>query len=205
MSTNQGEAPFALLMVKGMPYEELAVCLGAQPGTVMDPDTARETLRPSQAPGRSVLPDYAMVGETDDGWAFAIESPEAPNRSDRYAPGRDLWSKHSVVRVSDSTMDPPVINVSVDGKHDWMFWEHMTDDVEHPLTRSLVAAGGFVEDSDRVYIDDASRVTMLDVYRAVGEYYGLTLPRQAIADRRLPHAFTEPRVLGRVSKVDLDV
>ncbi|MEU6775167.1 hypothetical protein [Streptomyces sp. NPDC046759] len=38
---------------------------------------------------------------------------------------------------------------------------------------------------------------MSDVYKVMGEYYGLTLPRQAIADRRLPHVFTEPRVLVR--------
>lgn len=38
---------------------------------------------------------------------------------------------------------------------------------------------------------------MSDVYRITGEYYGLSLPRHAIIDQRLPHVFSEPRVLVR--------
>lgn len=84
------------MMVKGISHEELAVHLGAQPGTVMDPDTAHEMLKLS--PGPWDLPDYAMLGETGNGWAFAVESPEARDRVDR-------------------TMDPPIISVNVVGKH----------------------------------------------------------------------------------------
>ncbi|MGW3633293.1 hypothetical protein ACWD7F_24580 [Streptomyces sp. NPDC005122] len=190
-----GRGGFSLTMVKGIRLEELAVYLGAQAGTVMDPDTAHEMLKLS--PGPWGLPDYAMLGETGNGWAFAVESPEARDRVDRLAPGRDMWSKHTVVTIWDSTMDPPMISVSVDGKRDWMFWEYHTNETDHPLTRRLVAEGGFVVLSDRVHRDDESHVTMSDVYRIVGEYYGLSLPRQAVTGQRLPHVFSEPRVLVR--------
>lgn len=190
-----GPDGFSLLMVKGISQEELAVRLGAQPGTVMAPDAARETLGPSHGLGEHGLPDYAMVGETGNGWAFAIESPEVPTRGDRLAPGRDLWSEHTVVSVLDTTMDPPVIRINVDGESDWMFWEYGTDDVGHPLTRSLVAHGAFVERADRVHQDAASDGVMSEVYTMVGAHYGLTLPRRAITGRRLPHVFTEPRIL----------
>ncbi|MET7741542.1 hypothetical protein [Streptomyces sp. NPDC005385] len=192
-----GPEGFSLLMVKGIGHEELAVRLGARPGTVMAPDTARETLGPSRELGQYGLPDYALVGETGNGWAFAIESPEVPSRSDRLAPSRDLWSEYTVVSVWDTTMDPPVIRVAVDGKPHWMLWEYGTDHVDHPLTRSLVAHGGFVERADRVYRDDASDGAMSDVYALLGAHYGLTLPRRAIADRQLPYVFTEPDILIR--------
>jgi len=191
-----GREGFSLTMVKGISHEELAVYLGAQPGTVMDPDTAHEMLKPS--PGHWDLPDYAMLGETGNGWAFAVESPEARDRVDRLAPGRDMWSKHTVVNIWDSTMDPPIIHVNVEGRHDWMFWEYNTEETDHPLTRRLVAEGGFVVLSDRVHRDgESDDVTMSDVYRVMGEYYGLSLPRHAIIDQRLPHVFSEPRVLVR--------
>ncbi|MEV7777417.1 hypothetical protein [Kitasatospora sp. NPDC088351] len=193
MDAELGSEGFSLTMVRGVSHEELAVLLGARPGSVMDADTAQEMLELSPAPWRG--PDYAMVGDTGNGWAFAIESPETSGRADRYASGRDLWSKHTVVKVVDSTMDPPIINVGVDGESPWMFWEYTTKEMDHPLTRRLVAGGGFVEAPDRVHRGDASGVGMSDVYRIVGEYLGLTLPRQAIVSRRLPHVFTEPRVL----------
>ncbi|WP_254706008.1 hypothetical protein [Streptomyces vilmorinianum] len=185
-------------MVKGVSHEELAVLLGARSGTVTDPYTAHHMLELSRGPGPMPLPDCAMLGEAGNGWAFAIESPEVRDRDDRLATGRDLWSERTVVSVLDNSMDPPVIRVSVDGRHDGMFCEYTTNDTDHPLTRRLVADGGFVELSDRAHRDDASAgVTMPDVYRLMGEHYGLTLPRRAISDRRLPHAFTEPRVLVR--------
>ncbi|MEV6161389.1 hypothetical protein AB0L71_05600 [Streptomyces sp. NPDC052052] len=191
-----GDGGFSLIMVKGISHEELAVYLGAQPGTLMDPGIAHEMLKLSHGSGSRDLPAYAMLGEADNGWAFAIESPDAGDRNYRLAPGRDLWSRHTAVSVLDTTMDPPVISVGVDGDRDWMFWEYTTDKTDHPLTRRLVAEGGFVERPDRVHRDDAADdVTMSDVYRVMGEYYGLTLPRQAIVDGRLPHAFTEPRTL----------
>lgn len=138
------------MRVKGISHEELAVRLGAQPGTTMDPDTAHETLKLS--PGAWDLPDCAMLGETGNGWAFAVESPEARDRVDRLAPGRDMWSKHTVVSIWDSTMDPPIINVNVDA--------------DHPLTRRLVAEGGLGVRFVRVHRDDESDdVTMSDDYK----------------------------------------
>ncbi|MCD7437114.1 hypothetical protein K4B79_02635 [Streptomyces lincolnensis] len=172
---------FCLTMVKGISHVDLAVRLGAEPGGLMSAETAREMLELS--PGPWDLPELAMLGRTVDGWAFAIESPTASDHGYRLAPGRDLWSAHTVVRVSDSTMDPPVINVTVDGEPDWMFWEYRTDHTDHPLTRRLALGTG--------------EVRMSDVYRAMGDHYGLSLPRQAITERLLPHAFTEPRVRVR--------
>ncbi|WP_264927443.1 hypothetical protein [Streptomyces sp. A012304] len=31
------------------------------------------------------------------------------------------------------------------------------------------------------------------MYRIVGDHYGVSLPRETVLGRRLPHAFTEPR------------
>lgn len=186
---------FSITMVEGMDPEELAVRLGAQPGTLMDADTAAEMLRLSH--GRWTLPDLALVGDTGNGWAFAVEEPVATHRSDRLAPGRDLWSTRTVVNIWDSTMDPPVIRANVDGRYDWMLGEYCTDDRDHPLTRRLVAEAGFVEAPHTVHRNDAGDVTTEDIYRIVGDHYGLTLPRRAILGRRLPHVFTEPRVLVR--------
>ncbi|CAM5517970.1 hypothetical protein [Streptomyces aurantiogriseus] len=188
---------FSLTLVKGIGHEELAVRLGARPGTLMDPDTAREMLELS--PGPWDLPDYAVVGDTGNGWAFALESPAATDRADRLGPGRDLWSTHTVVTIWDSTMDPPIISAAVDGRFDWMFWEYNTGHTDHPLTRRLITEAGFVAGPNGVHRDDrfGARVTMTNVYRIVGDHYGLTLPRQAIADRRLPHVFTEPTVRVR--------
>jgi hypothetical protein len=180
-----GVSGFSLTMVKGMKHGELAVRLGAQPGTLMGPDVAQDMLELSGSSWD--LPDYAMLGETVDGWAFAIESPGATGRPDRLASGRVMWSGHTVVHVSDTTMDPPVITVNVDGKLDWMFWEYSTDHTDHPLTRRLAAEAD----------SDGGSPRMSDVYRIMGDHYGLSLPRQAVVDRRLPHVFTEPRVLVR--------
>ena len=186
---------FSITMVEGMDPEELAVRLGAQPGTLMDADTAAEMLELSH--GRWTLPDLALVGDTGNGWAFAVEDPVATDRSDRLGPGRDLWSTRTVVNIWDSTMDPPVIRANVDGRHDWMLGEYRTDDRDHPLTRRLVTEAGFVEAPHTVHRNDAGDVTIEDIYRIVGDHYGLTLPRRAILGRRLPHVFTEPRVLVR--------
>ncbi|MFD5574329.1 hypothetical protein [Streptomyces cadmiisoli] len=193
---------FSLTMVKGISHDELAVYLGAQPGTGIDPDTAHGMLELS--PGPEKLPDCAMLGTTSNGWAFAIESPAATDRADRLAPGRDMWSEQTVVSIWYSTMDPPIINVNIAGKHDWMFWEYSTDHTDHPLTRRLVAEAGLVLPSDDTDADEetdgdeeSDEVAMADVYRIMGEHYGLTLPRQAVTDRRLPHFFTEPRVFVR--------
>ncbi|WP_330347957.1 hypothetical protein [Streptomyces sp. NBC_00582] len=184
---------FSLTLVKGMDAGELAVRLGARPGTFMDADTTARML--DLSPGEWDLPDLAMVGDTGNGWAFAVEPPTATDRPDRLGPGRDLWSTHTVVNVWDSTMDPPVIRVNVDGRHDWSLTEFRTDDRHHPLTRRLVAEGLFVDAPHTVHRADG--VGTDAVYRAVGDHYGLTLPRRAILDRRLPHVFTEPVTLVR--------
>ncbi|MEU7659022.1 hypothetical protein [Streptomyces lincolnensis] len=170
---------FCLTMVKGLSHVDLAVSLGAEPGGLMSADTTREMLE--LPPGPWDLPEPAMLGRTVDGWAFAIESPTGSDQAHRLGPGRDMGAAHTVVRVWDSTMDPPVITATVDGRPDWTFWEYSTDHTDHPLTRRLTLGTGDVR--------------MADVYRAMGEHYGLSLPRRAIIDRLLPHAFTEPRVL----------
>jgi hypothetical protein len=190
-----GGLGFSLTFVEGIRLEELAVGLGAQPGTLMDPDTAREMLELS--PGSWDLPDLAMLGETGDGWAFAVEPTGARYRADRLARGRDMWSARTVVNIWDSTMDPPMITAAVDGRLDWMYVEHRTETMDHPLTRRLVEEAGFVVAPHCVHRDDSARVTVNDVYRIVGDHYGLTLPRETVLGRRLPHAFTEPRVLVR--------
>jgi hypothetical protein len=195
LDSGTGHSGFSLMMVQGIGPEELAVLIGARPGTLMDPDTAHEMLALSG--GESHLPDLALVGDTGNGWAFAIESPEATDRDDRLAPGRHLWSTRTVVNIWDSTMDPPLIKVNVDGRPDWRMVEHRSDDTDHPLSRRLVDELGFVEAHGCVHPAAGSGVTMADVYRIVGDHYGLTLPRQAVVDRRLPHVFTEPPVLVR--------
>ncbi|MFF5183122.1 hypothetical protein ACFY30_04935 [Streptomyces sp. NPDC000345] len=187
---------FSITLVEGIGPEELALRLGARPGTLMDADTAAELVDRARGPWN--LPDLAMVGDTGTGWAFAVEPTGATHRSDRLGPGRDLWATHTVVTIWDSTQDPPMIHVNVDGRHDWTLTEFRTDDRDHPLTRRLVAEARFVDAPHTVHLaDDAGDVTITDVYRIVGDHYGLTLPRQAILDRRLPHVFTEPRVLVR--------
>ncbi|KOV67472.1 hypothetical protein [Streptomyces sp. MMG1121] len=179
---------YSLTLVKGMSHEELAVRLGAQPDAVMAPDTAHEMFRLSHEARSGALPDWAVLGETGNGWAFAIESPEARDRADRYASGRDLYTGHTVVNIWDSTMDPPIITVSVDGVHDWMMWEYTADQPTHPLTRRLAAEHGDGE---------GDGMSMENVYRALGEHYGLMLSRKTVVDRQLPHVFTEPRRLVR--------
>ncbi|MEU2020655.1 hypothetical protein ABZ565_00530 [Streptomyces sp. NPDC016469] len=186
-----GREGYSLTMVKGITPEALAVHLGARPGTLIDPETTPGALELFHGPGSSELPDWAMVGEAA-GWAFALESPEAGHRDDRPAPGRDLRSRHTVVDILDTTMDPPSVTVTVDGGTDWTLREYGTADTAHPVSRRLVAEAGFLARPHGVFGDDAS-----GVYRVLGDHYGLTLPRAAITEARLPHVFTEPRTLLR--------
>ncbi|MFH8370995.1 hypothetical protein [Streptomyces sp. NPDC018031] len=207
ISDDLGDLGFALTMVRGIGHEELAVLLGAQAGTVMDPVTTHAVLEASRGAGQP--PDCAMLGETGDGWAFAIEPPWAPYRADRLAPGREMWSRYSVVGIEDTGQDPPTVFATVDGAADFhYFWGevHGEGTENHPLTRRMAAEiglGGREPDPD--FPDDPEEwglfiPEMRDVYRLLGEHYGLTLPRQAIAERRLAHAFTEPRVRVRPLK-----
>ncbi|MET9255043.1 hypothetical protein [Streptomyces sp. NPDC003717] len=190
-----GREGYSLTMVKGITPEALAVHLGAQPGTLIDADTpgAREFFH---GPGSSKLPDWAMVGEAADGWSFALETPEVGHRDDRLAPGRDLRARHTVVDILDTTMDPPAVTVTVGGETEWTLAENGTDQVDHPVSRRLVAEAGFLAYPHGVFRDDASQDTgTTDVYRILGDHYGLSLPRAAVTAARLPHVFTEPRVL----------
>jgi hypothetical protein len=116
-----------------------------------------------------------LLGNTSNGWAFAIASPAARDRADRLAPGRDMRSEQTVVNI----------------------W-YSTDHTDHSPTRRLVAEAGLVLPSDDIDGDEEfDEVAMADVYRIMGEHYGLALPRQAITDRHLPHLFTELRVFVR--------
>ncbi|MEU0526002.1 hypothetical protein [Streptomyces niveus] len=191
-----GADGYSLTMVKGIAPEVLAANLGAQSDTFIDPDTTPGALEFFHGPGSSKLPDWAMVGETGDGWTFALEAPEVGHRDDRLAPGRDLRAHHTVVDLLNTTMDPPAVTVSADGRTDWMLREYGTRDIGHPISRQLVAEAGFVAYPHGVYRDDASEDTgMATVYRIMGQHYGLSLPRASVTGRRLPHVFTEPRVL----------
>ncbi|WP_329204787.1 hypothetical protein OG257_04065 [Streptomyces sp. NBC_00683] len=191
-----GGEGYALTMVEGMAPEVLAMNLGAQSGALIDPDVTPGALEFFHGPGSSKLPDWAMVGEAGGGWAFALEAPEVGHRDDRLAPGRDLRARHTVVDILDTTMDPPAVTVSVGGRTDWMLREYGTRDVDHPISRRLVAEAGYVSFPHGVYRDDASEDTgMAAVYRIIGEHYGLSLPRASVTGGRVPHVFTEPRVL----------
>ncbi|MFE7576937.1 hypothetical protein ACFU5Z_19610 [Streptomyces sp. NPDC057521] len=191
-----GRDGYSLTLVKGVTPETLAGYLGARPGTLLDPDSAPGVLEFFHGAGSSKLPDWAMVGEAAGGWSFALETPEAGHRDDRLAPGRDLRARHTVVDILDTTMDPPAVTVTVDGETEWMMREYGTDDIGHPVSRRLVAEAGFLAHPHGVFRDDASEDTgMSDVYRILGDHYGLSLPRTAVRENRLPHVFTEPRTL----------
>ncbi|MFJ2420715.1 hypothetical protein [Streptomyces brevispora] len=191
-----GRSGYALTMVKGITPEALAVYLGARPGTLIDPETTPGALEFFHGPGSSKLPDWAMVGQAADGWAFALETPEAGHRDDRLAPGRDLRARHTVVDILDTTMDPPNVTVTVGGETEWTLRENGTGHVEHPVSRRLVAEAGFLSYPHGIFQDDASEDTGIPhVYRILGDHYGLSLPRTAVTENRLPHVFTEPRTL----------
>ncbi|MEV5989708.1 hypothetical protein AB0L85_33025 [Streptomyces sp. NPDC052051] len=191
-----GREAYSLTMVKGITPETLAMYLGAQPGTLINADITPGALEFFHGPGSSKLPDWAMVGEAADGWSFALETPEAGHRDDRLAPGRDLRARHTVVDVLDTTMDPPAVTVTVGGETEWMLRENGTDNVDHPVSRRLVAEAGFLAYPHGVFRDDASEDTgTADIYRILGDHYGLSLPRAAVTGARLPHVFTEPTVL----------
>ncbi|SCK55838.1 hypothetical protein YUYDRAFT_07401 [Streptomyces sp. ScaeMP-e48] len=81
-----GRNGYALTMVKGISPESLAVYLGARPGTLVDPATTPGALEFFHGPGSSKLPDWAMVGQAADGWAFALETPETGHRDEGLAP-----------------------------------------------------------------------------------------------------------------------
>ncbi|GAA2534958.1 MULTISPECIES: hypothetical protein [Streptomyces] len=196
---------FDLVALKDAGVEDLAVMLGAEPGTVMDPPAFNAVVA---AAGSTVrLPDLARLG-TCGGWAFAFETGGGVFRHDRDHL-RHLWEGRTYVRITDTMMDPPTVRAVVDGGFDWSYFDGGVHDrvrADHPLTARMTAEIGlgsaepdpdFPDDPDEwgLYVPDIT-----DVYRLVGEHYGLSLPRRVIGEpyhknTELYGAFTAPRTL----------
>ncbi|GGY97835.1 hypothetical protein [Streptomyces poonensis] len=197
---------FQLVALKDAGVEELAVMLGAEPGTVMAAPAFNALVA---AAGSTVrLPDLARLG-TCGGWAFAFETGGGVFRLDRDHLSH-LWEGRTYVRVSDTMMDPPTLHAVVDGAWDWRYFDGVVHEqvrADHPLTARMTAEiglGGAVPDPD--FPDDPDEwalyvPAMADVYRLFGEHYGLTLPRLAIGEpyhygnTELYGVFTAPRTL----------
>ncbi|NUP45025.1 MAG: hypothetical protein HOY76_50385 [Streptomyces sp.] len=103
----------------------------------------------------------------------------------------------------DTTMDPPTTYVIVDGELDWSYFDggvHELVRADHPLTQRMIAElrlGGADPDPD--FPDEPDEwglhvPPMRDVYRLMGEHYGLNLPRGTVVDDDLVGVFTSPRV-----------
>ncbi|MEV0221592.1 hypothetical protein [Streptomyces sp. NPDC050704] len=196
---------FNLVALKDAEVEDLAMMLGAVPGTVMDPPAFNAVVA---AAGSTVrLPDLARLG-TCGGWAFAFETGGGIFRH-----GRDhlrhLWEGRTYLRITDTTVDPATLFAVVDGGWDWQYSEgvvHEQVGADHPLTARMtaeIALGSAVPDPD--FPDDPDECglyipAIADVYRLFGEHYGLTLPRRVIGEpydknTELQGAFTAPRTL----------
>ncbi|MGW2352532.1 hypothetical protein [Actinacidiphila glaucinigra] len=96
-----------------------------------------------------------------------------------------------------------LIDVIVDGELDWSYFDgevHEAVRVDHPLTRRVIAETGLGSgDVDCDFPDEPDewglRVPDIrDVYRLMGEHYGLSLPRGTIVGEDLVGVFTSPRV-----------
>ncbi|MFE6777232.1 hypothetical protein [Streptomyces sp. NPDC057702] len=200
-----GPDGFQLVALRGADPEELAVMLGAEPGTVMAAPAFNSLVR---AAGSTVrLPDLARLGGHAD-WAFAFETGGGYFRTNR-SHLNHLWEGRTYVRVSDTSVDPPTISVVVDGVWDWSYFDgevHEQARFDHPLTARMTAEiglGDAVPDPD--FPDDPDECALFvpaesDVYRLFGEHYGLSLPRHTVrrphhTDTDLSGAFTAPRVL----------
>ncbi|MFF0449898.1 hypothetical protein ACFYT4_26395 [Streptomyces sp. NPDC004609] len=195
---------FALTFVRGVTHRELAWMIGGDPDGIVEAEVFQRMV--ATAPF-GALPNSAMLGETGNGWAFAIEPPGAQHVWYRHAALRHMWSSCTVVAIEDTMMDPGTIAVSVDGTHDWSYHEGEVGEgaEEHPLTRRLAAEVGLgrviegeddPDDGELFIPDDA------DIHRVLGEHYGLALPRESLETRSLPVVFTEPKVfLHPVRKV----
>ncbi|MDW6065137.1 hypothetical protein SAZ11_53980 [Streptomyces sp. FXJ1.4098] len=116
---------------------------------------------------------------------------------------RHLWAGRTWLNIMDTTMDPPTIHVIVDGELDWSYFDgevHELVRADHPLTQRMIAAirlGGVDPDPRlprRAGRVGAARPAHADVYRLMGEHYGLNLPRRTIVDEDLVGVFTSPRV-----------
>ncbi|MGW2036217.1 hypothetical protein [Streptomyces sp. NPDC001811] len=190
---------FYLEMVKGVGVEELAAMRGADPALgIMSPDVFNTALDRS-----GNIPDWARLGE-HAGWAFALCGGDDGFYMQRPDHLKHLWEGRTWLTVMDTTMDPPVVDVIVDGKLDWSYFDgevHRAVRADHPLTRRMTAEIGLgslapdpdspdePEDRWRLRVPDIQ-----DVYRLMGEYYGLSLPRRTILDDELAGVFTSPRV-----------
>lgn len=189
---------FCLQMVKGVSVAELAAMLGADPGLgIMPPEVFNSVLRRS-----SDVPDWARLGE-HAGWAFALHGGGDGFHTQRSEQVAHLWEGRTELVIRDNAMDPPDMGVVVDGKLDWSyFWGEVHEVIraDHPLTQRMIAEirlGGVDPDPDfpdepdewGLHIPDER-----DVYRLMGEHYGLRLPRRTIAEADLAGVFTSPRV-----------
>lgn len=189
---------FYLEMVKGVSVEELAAMRGADPGLgIMSPDVFNTALDRS-----SNIPDWARLGE-HAGWAFALCGGDDGFYMQRPDHVKHLWEGRTWLTIMDTTMDPPVIHVIVDGKLDWSYFDgevHEAVRADHPLTRRMTAEiglGSLAPNPDSPDEPDKWRLRVpdiRDVYRLMGEHYGLSLPRRAIVGEELVGVFTSPRV-----------
>ncbi|MFF5895755.1 hypothetical protein ACFY8O_07480 [Streptomyces argenteolus] len=189
---------FYLEMVKGVSIAELAAMVGADPALgVMSPEAFNAALHRT-----SDVPDYARLGEYA-GWAFALRAGGDGFYAHRPEPLRHLWDGHTWLIVQDTTMDPPTVDVIVDGKLDWSYFDgevHESIRADHPLTQRMIAeiALGSVE-PDPDFPDEPDEwglhvPDIRDVYRLMGEHYGLRLPGGTLRNTDLPGVFTSPRV-----------
>ncbi|MEV5010385.1 hypothetical protein [Streptomyces sp. NPDC055692] len=189
---------FYLELVKGVSVEELAAMRGADPGLgIISPDTFNTALHRS-----SNVPDWARLGE-HAGWAFALCGGDDGFYMQRPDHVKHLWEGRTWLTIMDTTMDPPIVDVVVDGKLDWSYFDgevHEAVRADHPLTQRMIAEIGlgsvdpdpdFPDEPDEwgLYVPD-----IRDVYRLLGEHYGLSLPRRTIVDEDLVGVFTSPRV-----------
>ncbi|MGV9880510.1 hypothetical protein [Streptomyces sp. NPDC003006] len=196
---------FSLVALKDADVEELAVMLGAEPGTVMAAAPFNALV---VAAGSTVrLPDLARLG-TCDGWAFAFETGGGIFRGDRRQLA-SLWEGRTYVRITDTMMDPPSASAVVDGQWDWSYFDGMVHEqarADHPLTARMTAEIGLGRaEPDPDFPDDPDECLlyvppMADVYRLFGEHYGLSLPRETIGEpyfknTELYGVFTAPRTL----------
>lgn len=188
---------FYLEMVKGVSVAELAAMVGADPGLgVMSPDAF------NTAVGRSYdIPDWARLGEYA-GWAYALRGGGDGFFAQRPEHLRHLWDSRTWLIVQDTTMDPPTAHIVVDGIPDWSYYDgevHETIPADHPLTQRMIAEIGLgTVDPDPDFPDDPDEwglhiPDIRDVYRLMGEHYGLRLPRGTITNTDLAGVFTSPR------------
>ncbi|MFT2018758.1 hypothetical protein ACMA1D_23370 [Streptomyces sp. 796.1] len=193
-----GSFGFCLEVVKGVGVEELAAMLGADAGLgIVAPDVFNAAVG-----GAGTVPDWARLGE-HGGWAYAWLGGSDGFYMRHPDHVRHLWEGRTWLSVTDTTMDPPTVDVVVDGALDWSYFDgevHEMVRADHPLTQRMVAEIGLgTADPDPDFPDDPDEwglhiPPIREVYRLVGEYYGVDLPRTSTAGADLVGVFTSPRV-----------